>query len=846
MVWGAFIWFLVSLIVSVALAPKPPKPRAATIDDFDLPTAELDRPLPVVFGTKRITGPNVLWHGDLANTRIKQRSLFSSTTVGFRYHLGMHMGLGYGPLDKLTRIEVGDKLLWSGNVTASTNIDVDEPDLFGGDKKEGGMSGRIAVMMGEETQGANAYLASVIDSPMPAFRGMFGLVWERGAASGYVGNTPYLKPWAVTVTRILSGWNEDIVWYEDKAAIGDAMNPAHIVYQVLTDPRFGQGTIPAQINTDSFEAAADTLFDEGFGLNLLWNQSAKVDDFLQIVIDHIGGVLAIDPANNQYVLKLFRDDYDAETLDIFDASNIERMDSLQTHTWGETVNELTITYTDPDTLKSVPLTFQDLANIRNQNGVVSETIDRSGIADNALIRVAGSRELAQRSTPLWRARFRTNREFWDKTIGDVFKITWQRPTLTEVIFRVLKADGGALEDGGIQVEALEDIYARQGQEYSVVQPAADAPDPLPTPDAGDSNPNVLSINTNVPPEDPADGDRYLIPASPPATGAWAGHETDIAEWDEAAGQWFFIEVPAGVIIFDEETNTHYTTDGMGGVAPFESGGGGGGVASTGTPAAAARLTRSTDQEIPASSETAIVFDGQVFDTDDFWPNGSELSQAVANFTGQYAVSANVRWDSSTDGGRTLALRKNGTTIFASTTQASQAGLEQNVASLINLSVDDYVEAVVESGAAGSVDLIAGSSLPHLTIARLRTLLSPTLMRGATWVRSGAVIIPPVNDVAQYFAKPAFIHSITLLGLPGTGNATVDIWKAAIGDFPAEADDSIVGASAIPELDGEQTYFDDVLSGWDREIAAGDTLIFHLESASGLHQLFVQLEIRETE
>lgn len=601
MAWGAFVWFLVSLIVSVALAPKPPKPKAATIDDFDLPTAELDRPLPVVFGTKRITGPNVLWHGDLANTRIKQRTLFSSTTVGFRYHLGMHMGLGYGPLDKLTRIEVGDKLLWSGNVTASTNIDVDEQELFGGDKKEGGMSGRIAVMMGEETQAANAYLASVIDSPMPAFRGMFGLVWERGAASGYVGNTPYLKPWAVTVTRILSGWNEDIVWYEDKAAIGDAMNPAHIVYQVLTDPRFGQGTIPAQIDTDSFETAADTLFDEGFGLNLLWNQSAKVDDFLQIVIDHINGVLAIDPASNQYVLKLFRNDYDAEALDIFDASNIERMDSLQTQTWGETVNELTITYTDPETLKAVPITFQDLANIRNQNGVVSEQIDRSGIADNDLIRVTGSRELAQRSTPLWRARFRTNREFWDKTIGDVFKITWQRPTLTEVIFRVLKADGGALEDGGIQVEAVEDIYARQGQEYSVVQPSADPPDPLPLPDEDAESQNIESATQFNPPSGPADGDRYFIPANQDATADWDGHEGELAEYDADLDEWVFQTVPAGVTFYDEENASLVLTDGEGNVTaydPLASGGGGGGALTPDTPPG---VPNALDDEFEAGS-----------------------------------------------------------------------------------------------------------------------------------------------------------------------------------------------------------------------------------------------------
>lgn len=53
------------------LAPKPDEPKPATIDDFDAPTAEEDRSIPVVFGTVWITGPNVVWYGDL---KIKERT----------------------------------------------------------------------------------------------------------------------------------------------------------------------------------------------------------------------------------------------------------------------------------------------------------------------------------------------------------------------------------------------------------------------------------------------------------------------------------------------------------------------------------------------------------------------------------------------------------------------------------------------------------------------------------------------------------------------------------------------------------------------------------------------------
>ena len=58
---------LVMIAISYVLMPRPrtEPPKAAGLDDFDLPTAEEGRPIPVVFGTVLIRGPNVVWAGDL-------------------------------------------------------------------------------------------------------------------------------------------------------------------------------------------------------------------------------------------------------------------------------------------------------------------------------------------------------------------------------------------------------------------------------------------------------------------------------------------------------------------------------------------------------------------------------------------------------------------------------------------------------------------------------------------------------------------------------------------------------------------------------------------------------------
>ncbi len=63
--WEYLVFYLVTALLSYALTPKPPQPKPAALTDFDVPTSDSDRPIPVVFGTVRVTGPNVVWYGDL-------------------------------------------------------------------------------------------------------------------------------------------------------------------------------------------------------------------------------------------------------------------------------------------------------------------------------------------------------------------------------------------------------------------------------------------------------------------------------------------------------------------------------------------------------------------------------------------------------------------------------------------------------------------------------------------------------------------------------------------------------------------------------------------------------------
>lgn len=141
-----------------------------------------------------------------------------TVTVGYKYYVGMHMVLCHGPIDSLIEIEVDGRIAWSGRVQSGT-ISISKPSLFGGDSREGGISGSVDVLSGASNQGFNAYLQSKIGGLVPAFRGVFSLVLRQV----YVGLNPYLKKWAFRVKRIHTRQNGIKQWYDTRAEInGDA------------------------------------------------------------------------------------------------------------------------------------------------------------------------------------------------------------------------------------------------------------------------------------------------------------------------------------------------------------------------------------------------------------------------------------------------------------------------------------------------------------------------------------------------------------------------------------------------------------------------------------------------
>jgi len=670
------IIIIVAIALSIALAPKPPRPKAATISDFDLPTAEEGRAIPVVFGQCDITGPNVLWYGDLSTTPIRKHSLFSSTTVGYQYYLGFHLGLCHGPVDAITRVTWADKIAWQGNITASGTSGISRPNLFGGETREGGIVGAFDVIMGGPTEPINTYLNTVLGA-VPAYRGITSFVWKTRnqttnytlddgsiavgatAQSGNVGTTPYMKPVAIRVRRIQQGWSTGGVWYSAKAEIDSSnvfssaptwtasfgsqlrgainssqtsigyptsdsninadtlgfilidsewmkvtavntstnaltvvraqfgttgathadgepilywladtstttsMNAAHIIYQLLTDPRWGNGLPVTSLNDTAFRAAADTFFAEGMGLCMQWVQAATVGDFLAIVLTHCNASLVFDPVAGLYSLIPIRGGYDVSTLPLYDETNIASLDDCQMPGYADQPNEVTITYTDPASGKSTAITAQNIASVDIQGKVVPVTIDLSGIRSHQLAFNTMGRELSSRTTPLIRIKIKINRSAWKMKTSGLFKFSWADRKLSNVVMRAISVDRGTLQANMITIDAVQDIFALGLSNYVLAtnpSPSTYSP-PTPSTAVENSGGSIISSSVTAPPGSPADLDTYMVPVG--ATGAWSGKTGNLARWDANTNAWVFIPVPAGVPLYDNSTSGYTTVNALG-------------------------------------------------------------------------------------------------------------------------------------------------------------------------------------------------------------------------------------------------------------------------------------------
>jgi hypothetical protein len=403
-------------------------------------------------------------------------------TIGFDYIMTLLLGDCRGPVDEFLAIEVDDKIAWQGGVSDDSPTAVNNPDLFGGHDGQGGIQGAFRLLQGAPDQILPGAVDVIVgySGPVPTvtipdikasiggrvseFRGFVSILW-RGLVASF---NPYPKEWHLYRRRTTAGWYNDDCWYPAKATIwvGDgtigAMNPAHIIYQVLTDPEWGASRSTSEIDENSFILAANTLCSEGFGLCLNWARQEDVDTFLQSIIDHIAGALYTDRTTGKIVLKLIRDDYDPSTVPLYDYDSglleIEEDDSASS---DEMINEIIVKGKD-QSLEGRGEDFEVRVHnnaARQSQGAIADTLELPGLPTRDLATRRGQMELKIHAPGLKRFKLKFDRRAWAITPAGVIRISAPSHNIANMVLRLGdEIDYGNTTDGTITASAIEDVF----------------------------------------------------------------------------------------------------------------------------------------------------------------------------------------------------------------------------------------------------------------------------------------------------------------------------------------------------------------------------------------------------
>jgi hypothetical protein len=321
--------------------------------------------------------------------------------------------------------------------------------LFG---TEGGVSGRMDFYLKPETQPENWYLRQKRGIALPKWKKLVRAV-QRGM---YIGNSNFPK----SVAFEIQAWPDSTGLPFATPAIGDDINPALAIYEILTNGDVGLGLSPSLIDLASFAAAGATLATEGFGLSVYLDDSREAESVIEEILQHIDGFRYRDPETGLWGLDLARDNYTVGALPLIDEVIAPEV-VMRRPSWEETRNAVKVAYTDAagGYVERVEQ-LHDLANVVARGGLtVVDEVRSSLVTTSANAKKLAERRLKASCRPM--ARFElpdVKRKAWKLREGSVFRLTRPALGITDCPCRVVKVRSGGPGSSTISIDAVEDVF----------------------------------------------------------------------------------------------------------------------------------------------------------------------------------------------------------------------------------------------------------------------------------------------------------------------------------------------------------------------------------------------------
>jgi len=107
------------------------------------------------------------------------------------------------------------------------------------------------------------------------------------------------------------------------------------------------------------------------------------------------------------------------------------------------------------------------------------------------------------------------------------------------------------------------------------------------------------------------------------------------------------------------------------------------------------------------------------------------------------------------------------------------------------------------------------------------------------IDSGSISMTAGNKGSVTLDVSGIIEMVTIFS-DQQGSVVIDIKKSTYNTFPTFS--SILGGSYI-QLTNQRKYKDDILTGWDKNLIAGNILTFDVISASNINRFLISLKLK---
>ena len=477
------IWILIMTAINYGiqyLTKKDPKDTRNEPDTFNVPEIKEGIKFPVIAGTCWMEAPIIGWFGDIKTESIGVRMSDSDGRYMYinKYYYGAMHILAQGFCDGVIQVKVGDLFVWpsstnnkSLNADAASSAVINLPELYGGIHEHnghmevgGGLVGTIDFQYGLPDQTLNDYLASQLGSYISANRGLTTAILRQP----WIGMTTQLKLWKYLVKRTDHLTSGAVQWYPAKAAIRTyEINPIHWLREIYTDTEWGLCTPTGNMNNTNLEAAADTLYDEGFGICIKWEGEQSLENHVMDILHYINGVIYEDHSTGLIEIKLIRDDYVVDDLEEFDETDIVSIEGFTRGVLHKIPDVTYVKYWDMYDNLPVTVNSHDMALVLSQNEMlIPNDVDYTGVINDELAGQLAARDQQQLSSFAATMTIKCKRTMSHLHPGDVFKLSYAPLGIVSMVVRVVTPHYGTLTDGIVTLECMEDIFGMKLSLYA--------------------------------------------------------------------------------------------------------------------------------------------------------------------------------------------------------------------------------------------------------------------------------------------------------------------------------------------------------------------------------------------